>query len=798
MRSFLLARWLRSLLPTRARTFRKTPPRSLLLEALEDRITPATTFYWTGGGADSNWNTAANWQGGVAPTGSSLTLDNLVFGPLGVSNLNPLDNLPAATFNSITFSASSYNLTASSGAVLTLGNALAPSGAITVNAGATGETLAINIALGGTNSGEQTFSMAGGTTLAITGNITGSTGPGLNLTGGGTLTLSGTDSSMTGPVSITSTTTVVVASATALGSTSVTNDTTTVASGAQLQVNNVTGNIGENLILNGAGIGGTGALLNLAGTNTWTGNIQLNSATTFGATAGSLDIEGVISGVGSENVTMVGPAEVIFANNNTYDGSTTINNGILDIQAPNALGTASTSAATQTVTVNSTAAASGTLQLEDPAGIGFTVSKEIVVLNGPGNSNALGALDSINGNNVWANNVILGSAAPNGSAVTIAVALSSSNSEAAGFGSSLTISGVAGATAGTPAITSPNSGGPYNLTKQDAGQLIFTTPNTFTGAVTVAEGVLTIEDSSALGKGSGTTVDNGGTLQLSVANKTVPDSVTGTLTSLQLSEPLTLTGTGGGLGALDSQSGINTWTKPITFSGSEEAIGVDAAPTATGLPYNYDVTGTGKVLDSSLTFTAANLISGSDQLDKVGQGQLILPYANTTFTGPVDIQGGWVTIENDNSLGGYAAGVSQSGQPLITVGQGAALHLLPLSGSMNLTNNFLLSGSGITSAAYPLIDSTSGKDGGALVNLAGINTISGNIQLNGEAGIGVEQIFSSIAGSADYSANAASQLTLTGEQSESAQKVIPISGRLRTDRGWSMMRSRTRERQRGR
>ena len=51
------------------------------------------------------------------------------------------------------------------------------------------------------------------------------------------------------------------------------------------------------------------------------------------------------------------------------------------------------------------------------------------------------------------------------------------------------------------------------------------------------------------------------------------------------------------------------------------------------------------------------------------------------------------------------------------------------------------------------------------MSLAGINTVSGNIVLRGPVGIGVEQVFTTTPGD-NYSANAPSQLTLTGQQSE--------------------------------
>src|SRR5258708_4771807 len=46
------------------------------LEPLEAREVPAQ-FIWNGQGADRNWGTGANWQGGTAPSGSAS--DDLVF-----------------------------------------------------------------------------------------------------------------------------------------------------------------------------------------------------------------------------------------------------------------------------------------------------------------------------------------------------------------------------------------------------------------------------------------------------------------------------------------------------------------------------------------------------------------------------------------------------------------------------------------------------------------------------------------------------------------------------------------------
>jgi len=67
------------------------------------------TRTWTGGGADNNWSTTANW-GGTAPVAG----DDLVF-PSGALRLSNNNNISAGTsFNSITISGSGYTLAGNS------------------------------------------------------------------------------------------------------------------------------------------------------------------------------------------------------------------------------------------------------------------------------------------------------------------------------------------------------------------------------------------------------------------------------------------------------------------------------------------------------------------------------------------------------------------------------------------------------------------------------------------------------------------------------------------------------------
>ena len=63
--------------------------------------------------------------------------------------------------------------------------------------------------------------------------------------------------------------------------------TVTVNSNSQLQLRNVGSPINARLTLNGTGVADNGALLNLAGNNTWAGQVTLDSDASVGANAGS-------------------------------------------------------------------------------------------------------------------------------------------------------------------------------------------------------------------------------------------------------------------------------------------------------------------------------------------------------------------------------------------------------------------------------------------------------------------------------------------------------------------------------
>ena len=213
---------------------------------------------------------------------------------------------------------------------------------------------------------------------------------------------------------------------------------------------------------------------------------------------------------------------------------------------------------------------------------------------------------------------------------------------------------------------------------------------------------------------------------------------------LTVNNPLILWGDGlNSTGGLDSISGINTYTGPVTLPGISTNSGIGVAsdnagqtPAAGTYPPELDFGRPGHFLgdsnyladDYSLTITG-NIAGGAGtSLDKFGAGDLILPFANS-YVGPNDIEQGWVTIENNQSLG-EQQNLTQTLQSYTTVQSGASLMLDAAPGAfLTLANNFLIAGYGIPSVApdgtvYGLI-----QQGGAIDNINGDNLITGIVQL---------------------------------------------------------------------
>ncbi|HEV8266740.1 MAG TPA: autotransporter-associated beta strand repeat-containing protein, partial [Thermoanaerobaculia bacterium] len=243
----------------------------------------------------------------------------------------------------------------------------------------------------------QTFSVAGGGTLNLPNPIdTGNGGVGHTLVfdgagnvnvsgnvlgiasvttnGTGTLTLSGANS-YSGQTQVNAGR-VIISDPTALG----TNAAGTVVNGGVLQLQGgIT--VDEGLIIQGPGFLGSGALVSASGVNLWTGTVAVPAAgVNIGVTAGSLEIQGIVSGPGALNIlTGAGGPMLLLSGVNTYTGLTTLVQGRLGAKSAGAFGATTSGAVVQT----------GTLELE-----GVTIVGEALTLNGDGDGAAFGALRS--------------------------------------------------------------------------------------------------------------------------------------------------------------------------------------------------------------------------------------------------------------------------------------------------------------------------------------------------------------------------------------------------------------------
>jgi autotransporter-associated beta strand protein len=213
--------------------------------------------------------------------------------------------------------------------------------------------------------------------------------------------------------------TLVITASNALGtSDNLVGDGTKVDAGAQLQLTQTTGNLAvavpnELLTLNGSGPAGAGALQSVNGTNSWAGSVIVNSSATVNTTTGSLTFAPTGGGTGtfSSNISSSTGATLTFigagnttistplagasnnlnlysnmstgstllisniSTNNTYSGTTTVNNGILELQGHTTAGGTNLIANSNNLTINT----HGTLLTDTNNTLGPSVN---MVLNG--------------------------------------------------------------------------------------------------------------------------------------------------------------------------------------------------------------------------------------------------------------------------------------------------------------------------------------------------------------------------------------------------------------------------------
>ncbi len=432
--------------------------------------------------------------------------------------------------------------------------------------------------------------------------------------------------------------------------------------------NSLTLNGSTGLTLNGSG----GAFINV-------GTLTLASSQTWtGSGTGNATVQNTIAGSGT-SLTKSGAFTLTLNGANTFSGGLTLNSGLTQFGS-------------------NTAAGSGTLTL---AG---------------GSIAATGASRTLaNTVNVTADTTVTGSQA-------------------------LTLSGPITLSGGSKAFTIDNTaattfsgsiGQQYNagFTKAGSGQLILSGSNSFTGAVAVNAGTLTLRHQYALGDTGtwGNTVASGATLALE-NNIIVKEG------------GFTFSGTGdGGVGALRNVSGNNTLSGSIALGSATTFVSDAGTLTLTG--GNLDASQALTLTGSGNTAIESS-IQGSASVTKTGSGTLTYSGSNANvFSGTTTVNAGTLvlaktggseaiasnlTVNNGGTVRLDASNQIKDSGTTVTVNQGGALNLNNNSdaiAALTLTGGTVSTGTGTLTLANT-------GNGTLTTNASATSaTVSGNLAL---------------------------------------------------------------------
>ena len=579
---------------------------------------------------------------GVLSGGSSSGINKTGLGTLQLTNTNTYTGI--TTISAGTLSVNSINNGGTPGA---LGNATAAAGNLVFDGGnleytganatsnraftiISGKTAVINV---GSNS---SISLAGATGAATTGNLT-KTGLGtLTLTGNnthtgltsisgsgsGTLVLSGDNTAMTGGVTANTGSSnatlnpqLVVNSATALGT-----GTLTFGGGGSTDTVRLDNTSGGNLTLTTNNAFALNRNFTFVGTN----SLNLgNMTTTIGGlgglpgvrsitvTANTLTFGGNIGqAADGAAVTKAGAGTLVLSGTNTYNGTTRVNDngGTLQIDAAGALPSGSL------INLAKAGTNTGTLKLNTSGTNVYTNSfATFASSNGPANGGTPNILNA-QGDNTLTGDMIINNGGGNGvnlqsDAGLLTISGNLSNSvvsstrpfDFGGAGNGV-FSGVMSQPVGT-ALTGIN--------KHGAGTWSVTgTTSSFTGGVNLLQGVLNV--ASVANTGSNSSIGAGGTINFTGMGTSGTLQYTGS-TAMTTNRTVTIAPTGGAIDASGTGSGTLTFTGTFT---ANNAVGtnvtyVNGSNNATNTGSNFPGTAVGMVISATglaagTTITAIN------------------------------------------------------------------------------------------------------------------------------------------------------------------------------------------------
>jgi autotransporter-associated beta strand protein len=647
-------------------------------------------------------------------SGADSKLNKNGAGTLTLSGVNTYSG--GTTINAGTLKLGMFNALVNTSAVTVAGGSYDLGGFSTVTNGVI--TMSSGALSNGTLVGAS-YKFSGGTVyanLAGTGALTNSSGTtllsGANTYSGGTLISAGTLKLGTLAAAANAGTVMIAGGMYELGGlTAVTNGAITMSSGVLSNGTLVGASYTFSGGTNYAVLAGPGALTNNSGTttlssaNTFTGGVTLNSGTlnlnnnsALGGTAGSFTING-----GTLGNTSGGVRTNLNNNPITINGDFTANviSNSLDLgTGAVSLGTAPGTSRTLTVngwglTLGGSVADGDTANSLIKAGGGTLALAGANTYTGPTLITA-GTLQL--GNGGTSGSLLPGSALTNNG--TLAFNRSNAITQGVHFASVIVGSGA--------------------VTKLGAGTLVLTGANSYTGLTTISEGVLNLQNATALGAtDAGATVANNARLELQ-----------GGITVA--GEALTITGQGGAAfynGALNSKSGSNTWAGPITLGGTSTRIGAEAGATLhVSGPIDSGGNNYGVIFRPG-DMTATVMVSGVNTY--VGD--------TTILGGLVQLAGGDDRLPTGTKLRFGANNVSGS-LDLNGCNQEVA-GLTVVSGTVNFLTNSAAAASTLTVYTSNGAPSTfSGKLGGNLaltkagadvLTLSGVNSYSGGTTISG-------------------------------------------------------------------
>ena len=608
----------------------------------------------SGGGSTYTGNTIVS--GGTLQAGA-----NNVLGP-GDLNLTAA----GATFNLAGFDQTVDALDGVAGSV------------VTNDAGNTANSATLTVTGGGTYAGDITEN--GTDTLSLTKST------------GGVLTLSVGTGSYDGVTSVTGgelTITTAASLGTAVGG--------TLVNGGTLNLSSLNLASSEAISLgNSSALLGTG-VSSIAASNT----ITLTADATI-SSVGVFTINAAIGESGVRSLTKAGAGLVTLIGNNSYSGSTTVNEGTL--------------------------AAGATNVLDNSTGVNLSVSG--ATLNLAGFDQSIAKLDGVAG------------------------AVVSNDVGNTGDVATLTITAGGGAYAGD--ITE-NGSDTLSFTKSVTGtQSLAVVNGTYGGATTISGGTLSISTGASLGTATGQTTANGGTLNLNgvalASTETLNLSGTGNggvgaltstgTVSLAATNTVNLSGdaTIGGAGTLTMNAAIGEsgGARSLTKAGTSSLVLANAANSYSGatiIAQGALVAGAADVLDNS---AGVNLSTAGASLNLAGFDQAIAKLdgvAGTTVTNNSVAVADSATLNITGGGGSFAGNLTEVGGDTFSLTKSGTGTQILSGGGNTFTGVTTISGGVLKAGVANLLAQSAGlniSNAGAIFNLAGFD--QSIVKLDGVAG----------------------------------------------------------------